>query len=330
MKLAQRTWHLSRRGINRFIQPFSILVSQRITWHFSWLLLIESVCLIVGWYLLLSSATINPWISGLAFVVLAFLTPIGGLQVIQRLYPGWSDSLDFKYLSLFALLILWLSGASARGALGAMFHTTPSELPSAFAAASFLESGSWLSSIGIIGGLFVYVLVMVGLIFEKHYDRKVGRTSGVVRVLSLLFVMMLASIVFGSLGSIFRPEIRKVVVAQIAWDIDLLDVPEQCIPKDEQSGELSSDARDKKWKMLPAIGADGELLLIQGAVDLPEKSVWKFSSDELRRFSTFNVQRVKCDLKQVVYSDLRKFEKHWKETSRYWGIEPIAGSEYSK
>jgi hypothetical protein len=331
VKLVRRILHLTRRGINRFIHPLSILVGQRITWHFSLLLIIESGCLIVGWYSLLSSATINPWISALAFVVLAFLTPIGGLQVIQRLYPGWSESLDFKYLSLFGLLILWLSGASARGTLGAIFHTTPSELPNAFAAASFLESGSWLSLIGIFEGLFVYLLVIVGLFGKKRYDRRAGRESGTTGILSLLVVMVCASIFFGgAYGAIFRSEIRKVVVAQIAWDVDLVDVPEQCIQKDEKGGEQRSNAKGRKWKMSPAVGADGELLLIQGAVDLPEKSVWKFRPDELQRFSTFNVQRVKCDLKQVVHSDLSKFEKHLEETARYWGIEPIARFEYSK
>jgi len=331
VNLVRRIWHFSRRGTNRFIHPLSVLVAQRITWHFSLVLIIESLFLILGWYLLLSSATLNPWVSGLGFVVLAFLTPIGGLQVIQRLYPGWSESLDFKYLSLFGLLILWLSGASARGTLGAIFHTTASDLPNAFAAASFLESGSWLSFIGMIEGLFVYSLVILGASWKRHGGFSVGKGSGAAGIVSLLFVMFLALTLFGGgYGAIFRSEIRKVVVAQIAWDVDLLDVPEQCIPKNKESDQLGSDAKDKKWKMSPVVGADGELLLIQGAVNLPEKSVWKFRPDELQRFSTFNAQRVKCDLKQVVHTDLSKFEEHWNATARYWGIEPIARIEYSK
>lgn len=331
VKLVRRIWHFSRRGTNRFIHPLSVLVAQRITWHFSLVLIIESLFLILGWYLLLSSATVNPWVSGLGFVVLAFLTPIGGLQVIQRLYPGWSESLDFKYLSLFGLLILWLSGASARGTLGAIFHTTASDLPNAFAAASFLESGSWLSLIGMIEGFFIYLLVVIGASWKRHGGFSVRTGSGAAGGVSLLLVMFLALVFLGGgYDAIFRSEIRKVVVAQIAWDVDLLDVPEQCIPKNTESDQLGSDAQDKKWKMSPVVGADGELLLIQGAVNLPEKSVWKFRPDELQRFSTFNVQRVKCDLKQVVHTDLNKFEEHWNATVRYWGIEPIARTEYSK
>lgn len=311
-----------KRKVRNLLRPLSLRVAERISVYFSLALICESILLGTLWLWLLGSSDSNPWVSALGYVVLAILTPLCLIQVIDRMFPRWSESLDFKYLLLSGLLLLWLAGAQAKGVVSSIFQVKADHFPSALSAAIFFEAGTWGSLICIVASLFIYSLVLISSPVKLYGIKAPRNDIAGLRVGSLLLAMAVSLIFVGfGYNGAMRNNVRQLLAAQIAWDVDLVDAPDECLSKEQKEDQKS---KVRKWKMLPRSMGDTEVFLVQGAINIPQKAPWHFTDEEAKRFSTFNTRHVKCDADLVVRDNLSAFETHWRNVSKYLvGVNPI-------
>lgn len=320
LRFSRRLLVCSRRNLNRWLRPLSQTIDARLSFPFAMSIALESLVLIGFWVHLLTLQTINPWNATLGFVSLLCLTPVLLLQILQRIFPAWSESLDFKYLALGSLLILWFASGQGSSDIQQVFQTQANNFPNALGAASFFSAWDLVSMVVMIGGFVLYIFI------QLSPSKK--RPITTLALLSAFFVTQ----AFVGIGysSAMQDLTRKVILAQIAWETDLINAPDNCledIPK-HLRGENSST---HKWKILLPTGEGDSVMLIHGATDLPEKPLWRFSQEEKRKFSTFDIHYVRCDLKKGIQTRLSDFEKHLLETVNLTqGITPLSRVEISK
>ncbi|MFA7291345.1 MAG: hypothetical protein WC023_03750 [Rhodocyclaceae bacterium] len=303
--------------------PLLLALDQRITWRLCLFLILGSVFLLggIGW---LSFGEWSVWNSFLYFMALTLIVPLLFLQLINRLFPQWVESITFKYLAIFGLVMAWLSTMSGRATVAAIFRISPGEFTSALTASTFLAMGTWVALIGTLASL----LLQAGMIFasaRSHHRHRCAKSASLslqMITFGTVFVAMLAT--FLSLNGILSESGRQLIAARIAWDIDLVPAPEACLPE-------KMDDQKSNWRVFPRSVGESETLLVRGLNDLPDKPFWKFTKEERERFSTFDTRQVACGIKEAPLERLKATEneqaaqkRRREEMSYLWGIAPIA------
>lgn len=317
---------MKQRIKNAAVKPFLPLLltlDQRITWRLCLFLILGSV-LLLGGIFWLSFGQWSAWNSFLSFMALTLTVPLLFLQLINRLFPQWAESITFKYLAIFGLVMAWLSTMSGRAMVAGIFRISPGEFTSTLTASTFLAMGTWVALIGT----FASLLLQAGMIFasarSRHRHRCAKSASLTLQMVTFgtIFVAMLAT--FFSLNGILSESGRKLIVARIAWDIDLVPAPEACLPEELYGSK-------NNWRVFPRSVGESDTLLVRGLNDLPDKPFWKFTKEEQERFSTFDTREIACGIKEAPIERLKATEneqaaqeRHREEMSYLWGIKPIA------
>ncbi|MCE1239068.1 MAG: hypothetical protein LWW83_03965 [Azonexaceae bacterium] len=303
--------------------PWLLLLERRLTWRFCALLICESlvlVCAIVWLFLSEGSA----WDSFLYYMWLALTVPLLALQLIGRLAPKWGESPSFKYLAVFGVVMAWFAGMSGRAMVKDLFHVAPGELPSAMAAATFFAMADWLVMAGVVG---CFVLEIGMIVAGSRSGHRLGNrryASPMLRQATVALVLLASLLTVMSLAKVMPQEVKRVIVARIAWDIDLLPAPAACLPKDTKAPAAA-------WRVLPRPAGASDTLLVQGRPELPEKPFWRMHVDEQALYSAFNVSQIECGVKNAPVDALALTERrlaaeeaHRLANAHFWGIAPIA------
>lgn len=155
--------------------------------------------------------------------------------------------------------------------------------------------------------------------------KKPGKSNS--SVLGMLAVVLVFQVLYlGTLllGKAMSEGVRAVIVARIGWESDLIAAPKKCLGDEHL-------VRPGEWKVFPRSVGESETLIVRSATNLPEKAFWKFTPDELKRYSRFDIEQVECGIKQAPVDQLQLVEKeqeaqeeHRKQTAYLWGIAPVA------
>jgi len=146
--------------------PWLLVLNSRITRRFCLALIVESLIL-AGAVVWLFKADGTAWDSFMYYMWLALVVPLLALQLISRLTPEWGESITFKYLAIFGVVMVWFAGMSGRAMVKETFHVAPGEFTSALTAATFLAMSDWLALIGML----VCLLLEFGAIFAGVSSR---------------------------------------------------------------------------------------------------------------------------------------------------------------
>lgn len=315
-----------RRFLAQLLEPWLLALSTRMSKPFCVALIVESLVL-AGAIVWVFKADGSAWDSFMYYMLLALTVPLLALQLINRLMPDLSESIAFKYLAIFGVVMVWFSGMSGRAMVKDIFHVAPGEFSSALAAASFLAMSDWLAAAGMLACLLLELWAIFAAANSRYRYRKARYAQPWLRMVAIGLLFFVSFLTVTSLNKVMPAGVRQVIVARIAWDIDLLAAPKDCLPAGNQEPESN-------WRVFPRTVGESKTLLVRGLATLPEKPFWKYSAEEQELFATFDVHEVECGIDKAPVNNLEATQnkhaladQHRKATAYLWGISPIASTE---
>ena len=327
VNVRQRGYRSVKHFLTRLIEPLLLTFNQRIGWRFCLLISVESLVIASG-LVYVMRASFASWQGLFWYLMLSLMVPLLLLQILRRLVPEWMGSIELKYLSIFGVLAVWLSSMAARREIGEIFFVAPTEFPGALAAATFLNVGHWLSLLVALSCFALEVLTLVAIAKPRLARPNAKTASPWLRATAFALVFAVAFAVAKTTRQVLSPPVASVVVARVAWDVDLLPAPASCVPKGE------TPAGDTQWRVLPTQPYRSDTVAIRSFASLPSKPFWRFSDGEFEKFSSFDVVSVECGVPtsrvatlSKVEADHARKEAHREATKQYWGIEPVGRFE---
>lgn len=306
--------------------PWFLTLNRRISKRFCLTLIVEALVL-AGAIVWVFKADWNAWDSFMYYMLLALMVPLMALQLTNRMFPELGESITFKYLTIFGVVMVWFAGMSGRAMVKDIFHVAPGEFTSALAAATFLAMSDWLALAGALACMLLEFGVILAGFNSRYRYGKARYAPPWLRMIAIGLLFFVSFLTVISLNKVMPAGVRKVIVARIAWDVDLLPAPKACLPK-------GSEEPASNWRVFPRTVGESATLLVRGLAALPDKPFWKYSKEEQELYAVFDVQQVDCGIEVAPVDNLEATksrqslqEEHRMATAYLWGITPIARLE---